>query len=108
MEADAAALWNVLHDRQWAFETRRLGNAYRVTNGGDLVADTLKGVAEESTVDNKATSDGIALRLISNQSYIHNFLGFIFKTIIVNLIVNYSQFKESILFCSNEMQLRRI
>ena len=73
MKANAAALWDVLHDRQQAFETRRLGNAYRVTNGGDLVADTLKGVAEESTVDNKATSDGGGLGVISYQLKIHNF-----------------------------------
>jgi hypothetical protein len=48
-------------------------NAHRVTNGGNLVADTLKGIAEESTVDNKATSDGGGLGVISYQLKIHNF-----------------------------------
>ena len=43
-----------------------------VTQGGDLVADTLKGIAEIASVDDNATSDGCALGLISNQSNVHN------------------------------------
>ena len=44
-----------------------------VAESGDLIADTLEGVAKPTTVDDKATGDGIALGLISNQLYIHNF-----------------------------------
>ena len=67
-----------------------------VAKSGDLVADALEGVAEPTAVDDKATSDGGALGLVADKLYIHNFLG-LFKTIIVNLDVNYCQFKESIL-----------
>ena len=53
-----------------------------VAESGDLIADTLEGIAEPSAIDNKATGDGIALRLISNQLYIHNFLGFILRQLL--------------------------
>ena len=66
MEADATALWDVLHDGQKATELRRHGDGYMVAEGGDLVADTLKGVAEPTTIDNKATSDGGGLGLITD------------------------------------------
>ena len=45
-----------------------------VAESGDLIADTLKGVAEPATVDYEATGDGGALGLVSYQLYIHNFL----------------------------------
>ena len=41
------------------------GFKYAVS-GGDLVADTLKGVAEESTVDNKATRNSSALGVVAD------------------------------------------
>ena len=31
-----------------------------VAESGDLIADTLNGIAEPSAIDNKATGDGIA------------------------------------------------
>lgn len=71
VEADAATLWYVLHDRQQALELGRLRNAYRVTQGGDLVADALKGIAEIASVDDKATSDGCALGLIADELDVH-------------------------------------
>ena len=65
MEADAAALWDVLYDRQQTFELRGVGNGNVVAESGDLIADTLEGIAEPSAIDNKATGDGIALGLIA-------------------------------------------
>ena len=66
MESDAAALWYILHNGQEATELGRHGDGDVVAKSGDLVADTLKGIAEESTVDNKATSDGGGLGLITD------------------------------------------
>jgi hypothetical protein len=37
-----------------------------VAEGGDLVANTLKGVAEPTSVDNKATCDGGAFGLVAD------------------------------------------
>ena len=71
MEADSAALWDVLHDRQQAFELWGVGNGNMVAESGDLIADTLEGVAKPTTVDDKATGDGIALRLIAIKMDIH-------------------------------------
>ena len=44
-----------------------------VAEGGDLVADTLKGVAEIASVDDKATRDGGAFGLIADELDVHNF-----------------------------------
>ena len=66
VEADSAALWDVLHDRQQSFEFWGLGYADLVTKSGDLIPDALQRVAEPSSVDDKAPCDGIALRLITN------------------------------------------
>ena len=68
--------WNVLHDRQAALEPRRLGNGYMVAEGGNLVANTLKGVAVPTTIYNKATCNGIALGLVANKFNVHIFLVF--------------------------------
>ena len=65
-----------MHDRQAALEPRRLGNGYMVAEGGNLVADTLKGVAVPTTVDNKATCYGIALGLVADEFDVHIFLVF--------------------------------
>jgi hypothetical protein len=65
MKADASTLWDILHDRQAAFELRRLGDGYVVAEGGDLISDTLKGVAEPASVDDKASRDSGTLGLIS-------------------------------------------
>ena len=65
-----------MHDRQAAFEPRRLGNGYMVAEGGNLVANTLKGVAVPTTVDNKATCNGIALGLVADEFDVHIFLVF--------------------------------
>ena len=69
-------------------------NAYRVTNGGDLIPHALHGIAEETTIDDEATCDGIALRLISNQSYIHNFLGSFLLFVSVFVINSYERAAE--------------
>ena len=68
--------WNVLHDRQAALEPRRLGDGYMVAEGGDLVANTLKGVAVPTSVDNKATCNGIALGLVADKFDVHIFIIF--------------------------------
>jgi hypothetical protein len=44
-----------------------------VAEGGNLVADTLKGVAVPTSVDNKATCNGIALGLIADKFDVHIF-----------------------------------
>lgn len=75
MESYSAALWDVLYNRQESLKLRGMGDGNVVAESGDLIADTLKGIAEPSAIDDKATGDSIALRLISNQLYIHNFLG---------------------------------
>ena len=48
-----------------------------IEEGKDLVAFALKGVAEPSSVDNKATCNGIALGLVADKFDVHNF-GFLF------------------------------
>ena len=101
MESDATALWDILHDRQQPLELRRHGDGDVVAKSGDLIADALEGVAEPTAVDDKATCDGGAVELITKQLYVHDFLWGYFKTIIVNLDVNFCQFKESdIILCS--------
>ena len=42
-----------------------------VAESGDLIADTLEGIAEPSAIDNKATGDRIALGLIAIKMDIH-------------------------------------
>ena len=107
METDARARWDILHDRQEATELGRHGYGEVVAKSGDLIANAFESVAEPTTVDDKATSDGGALGLVADKLYIHNFLG-LFKTIIVNLDVNYCQFKESdIILCSGNDSLCR-
>ena len=73
MKADASTLWDVLHDRQAAFELRRLGDGYVVAEGGDLISDTLKGVAEPASVDDKATSNSGGFWLVADKLDKHRF-----------------------------------
>jgi hypothetical protein len=42
-----------------------------VAESGDLIAYSLEGIAEPSTIDDEATSDGSALGLIANKFDIH-------------------------------------
>ena len=79
MESDATALWYILHNGQETTELGRHGYGEVVAKSGDLVADALEGVAEPTAVDDKATSDGGALGLITKQLYVHNFLGVILR-----------------------------
>jgi hypothetical protein len=79
MESDATALWYILHDRQKPLELRRHSHGDVVAKSGNLVADALQRVAEPATVDDKATSDGGAVGLITKQLYVHNFLGVILR-----------------------------
>jgi hypothetical protein len=37
-----------------------------IAEGGDLIAHAFEGVAEVATVDNEATGEGIALRLVTD------------------------------------------
>ena len=53
--------------RQQPLKLRGMGDGYVVAESGDLIADTLKGIAEPSAIDNKATSDGVALGLITDE-----------------------------------------
>ena len=66
-----------MYDRQRAFEFWRLGDGYMVAEGGDLVTNTLKGVAVPTSVDNKAPRDGGAFGLVADKFDVHN-LGFYF------------------------------
>ena len=65
-----------MHERQAAYELRRLGDGYMIAEGGDLVANTLKGVAVPTSVDNTATCNGIALGLVADEFDVHIFLVF--------------------------------
>ena len=76
MNAYPAALWYILHDRQQPLELWRHGDGKMIAQRRDLIAEAFEGVAEPATVDDKATSDGGALGLITKQLYVHNFLGF--------------------------------
>ena len=75
--------WDVLHDRQAAFELRRLGDGYMVAEGGDLVANTLEGVAVPTSIDNKATCNGIALGLVADEFDVHIFRVLFFVPVFV-------------------------
>ena len=94
-----------MHDRQAAFEPRRLGDGYMVAEGGDLVANTLKGVAVPTSVDNKATSDGIALGLVADKFDVHNFRGFSYLLLafgsrnLINLIALFVRSMYSVIDC---------
>ena len=54
-----------------------------VAEGGDLVADTLKGVAVPTSVDNKATCNGIALGLVADEFDVHIFRVLFFVAVFV-------------------------
>ena len=41
------------------------------SQGGDLVTDTFEGVAEPTTINNKATCEGIAFGLIADKFDVH-------------------------------------
>ena len=66
MEADAAALWYILHNGQQALKLWGLGDGNVVAEGGYLIAYALEGIAEPSTIDDEATGDGGAFRLIAD------------------------------------------
>ena len=65
---------HILNNGQKPLKLWRLGDGYMVAEGGNLVANTLKGVAVPTTVDNKATSDGGALGLVADKFNVHIFL----------------------------------
>mgnify|MGYP003294655130 CR=1 FL=1 len=86
---------DVLHDRQAAFELRRLGDGYMVAEGGDLISDTLKGVAEPSPIDDKATSYSGGFWLVADKLNKHNCLFLIISYSLrsrnlINLISRYA------------------
>ena len=54
-----------------------------IAEGGDLVANTLKGVAVPTSVDNKATCDGIALGLVADKFDVHIFRVLFFVPVLV-------------------------
>lgn len=74
MESNAAALWYVLHNRQQPLELRRHGDGDMIAQRRDLIADAFEGVAEPTAVDDKATRNSCALRVISYQLQIHDFI----------------------------------
>ena len=71
METYSAALWDVLYNRQESLKLRGMGDGYVVAESGDLIPHTFEGVAEPSAIDDKATSDGVALGLIAIKMDIH-------------------------------------
>lgn len=71
MEADATTPWHILNNRQKPLKFWWLGDGNMVAEGRDLISDTLKGVAEPSTIDNKATGDSIAMGLIAIKMDVH-------------------------------------
>ena len=66
-----ACLRHILHQRQEAFELGGYGDGYMVAERRDLVAHALERIAEPATVDNKATSDGIASGFVANKFNVH-------------------------------------
>ena len=66
-----ACLRHILHQRQEAFELGGHGNGYMVAERRDLVAHALEGVAEPATVDNKATSEGVASGFVADKFNVH-------------------------------------
>ena len=69
--------WYILHDRQEAFELGGHGHGYVVAERRDLVAHALQRITVPATVDNKATSDGIASGFVADKFYVHNTKGIV-------------------------------
>ena len=67
-------LWYILHNRQQPLELRRHGYCHMVAERQDLIANTLERIAEPTAVDDKATRNSCALRVISYQLKIHDFI----------------------------------
>ena len=83
METDTGALRYIADERQQPLELWRLGDGYMVAEGGNLVANTLKGVAVPTSVDNKATCNGIALGLVADKFDVHIFRVLFFVAVLV-------------------------
>ena len=66
-----ACLRHILHQRQEAFELGGYGDGYMVAERWDLVAHALQRIAVPATVDNKATSEGIASGFVTNKFNVH-------------------------------------
>ncbi len=71
-----AALWYMLHNRQQPTELRRHGHCHMVAQCRYLIANTFQRIAIPPSIDHQPPRDSIAFRLISYQSYIHNFYSF--------------------------------
>ena len=86
MDANASALgaimWfagetiDMVENRQDLLKTWGVGQAHAVEARGYGILPMLQGVACEGVFDEKTTGENIALRLISNQSYVHTLLVF--------------------------------
>lgn len=86
MDANAGAfgaiMWfagetiDMVENRQDLLKTWGVGQAHAVEARGYGILPMLQGVACEGVFDEKTTGENIALRLISNQSYVHTLLVF--------------------------------
>ena len=71
MESDSGAIGDILHDGEQSFELRGSGDGYVVAERQDLIALALEGIAEECAIDDETAGDSIALRLVTDEFYIH-------------------------------------
>ena len=78
VDADTRAPWDILHNRQAALELGRHGHGDMVAERRNLVAHTLQRVAVPATINNKATSDGIASGFVADKFDVHNTNGLLF------------------------------
>ena len=63
-----------MNDWQQSLELRRHGDGDMIAQRRDLIADAFEGIAEPTAVDDKATRNSCALRVISYQLQIHDFI----------------------------------
>ena len=78
METNASTLWHILHNGQETFELGGHGDSYVVAERRDLIAHTLQRVAVPATINNKATSNGVASGFVADKFYVHNTNGLLF------------------------------
>ena len=78
VEAYACACGDVLHNRQTTLELGGHGDGDMVAERRDLIAHALQRVTEPATINDKATSNGVASGFVADKFYVHNTNGLLF------------------------------
>ena len=78
VDADTRAPWDILHNRQAALELGRHGHGDMVAERRNLIAHALQRVAVPATINDKATSDGVASGFVADKFDVHNTNGLLF------------------------------